>query len=270
MKNFTILFIAILFLLLGCRDEIFISDNSQPNDEYYKTINFSKLKNELSLNSTFNNSNVSKTLTKIIESRSIGLTSKNQSLKDDFITSIDTENIIKIITKKGLVTYTLNVVTKDSTKSRHFYQLVLISEENKFDYKLIKYTLNHKFHFSDFKKDKSRIKVEEITIDGNPLNGRTSKMQCATLSYVEVTWAACIHHGKYVPEPGCDGGHWEYTLKSENLCSSEGDGNSGWVDSPLGDDGSSGGVGPGGTSSYLGSIPTNPTIVTPATLIMNF
>lgn len=269
-----------VFLLHSCRTDIENNVQKTASEQpYSKLITLDNLNIELSSNYTYQKSKVSS----IIKKKTL----LNENFKfaedihnKDFITSIDTKNIVKVEKSNGLKTYTLNVKTKDNRKVRHFYQLILIAQNNNFDYRLIKYIPSDDFNVSNIKTENFRGEIIVYNIDGIPNNGsiKMGKMEaenstegCVINASIEKVWEKCSIHGFYSPNPehGCDGGHWEYQLVINSTCSggSTDDTFTGWnYNHPT--DGPSGGGG-SGSGSFNGSIPTDPTYIMAADLIIS-
>lgn len=277
-----LLFVFSVFLLQSCRTDIENNGQKTVSEQpYSKLITLDNLNIELSSNTTFQKSKVSSIIQeKTLSNENFKLAEDNYS--KDFITSIDTKNIVKVEKSNGLTTYTLNVKTKDNSKERHFYQLILIAQNNNFDYRLIKYIPSDDFNVSNMKTENFKGEIIAYNIDGLPNDGSikmgrmgidNSIQNCATIAYIEKVWAKCSIHGYYSPKPeyGCEGGHWEYDLVISTSC--DGGGSdvpppSGWdYGSPSAGD-TGGGLG-GGSGSYNGGIPTDPTYILAADLIIN-
>ncbi|MFN3272845.1 MAG: DUF6973 domain-containing protein [Cloacibacterium caeni] len=277
-----LLLVFSVFLLQSCRTDIENNGQKTVSEQpYSKLITLDNLNIELSSNTTFQKSKVSSIIQeKTLSNENFKLADDNYS--KDFITSIDTKNIVKVEKSNGLTTYTLNVKTKDNSKERHFYQLILIAQNNNFDYRLIKYIPSDDFNVSNIKTENFKGEIIAYNIDGLPNDGSikmgrmgisNSIQNCATIAYIEKVWAKCSIHGYYSPKPeyGCEGGHWEYDLVISTSC----DGGGIDVPPPSGWDygspsaGDTGGGLSGGSGSYNGGIPTDPTYILAADLIIN-
>jgi hypothetical protein len=140
--------------------------------------------------------------------------------------------VVKLISKDNLITYTVNVKTNDTDSRSHFYKLVIITQGNKHDTKLLKFLPNvieDNTANSSFKGT-----ILNISLEGNSLSAKS----CGLTFTVEV-FVPCIIHGELSPNDGCWGGHWE----TQVVDGCGGGGATTWTDN-------SGNIGGGGDGSY--------------------
>jgi hypothetical protein len=159
-------------------------------------------------------------------------TTQSNSKSNPLSVELSNSDVVKLISKDNLITYTVNVKTNDTDSRSHFYKLVIITQGNKHDTKLLKFLPNvieDNTANSSFKGT-----ILNISLEGNSLSAKS----CGLTFTVEV-FVPCIIHGELSPNDGCWGGHWE----TQVVDGCGGGGATTWTDN-------SGNIGGGGDGSY--------------------
>ncbi len=158
---------------------------------------------------------------------------------------ISTNDITKVISTNNLATYTINVKTNDNDLRPHYYRLVLITQNQNYDFKLLKFIPNVvDDNLPVHVNSKYNGTIENISFSENPITLKS----CSTVTYREDYWAPCVKHGHYDATNGCDGGHWETRIVTQSFCTDI-SGGGGWTSDPYNT---------GGGGSYEGSYPIDP------------
>ena len=238
-------FFILIFGIHSCSNDELILDSEKPNHE---KLSLDKFKQEI-LSKLAPKDPVLNNLQKGNKHQS---SSRNSSLSIELIDS----EILKTISLNELETYVIPVSTNDSDSRPHYYQLILITQKDKWDYKLLKF-LPTVTNTKNDKRSKYEGTIEVIPFSSSQISNREDACQ-AYIVESEV-YIPCIRHTGYHPD--CWGGTWETRFDIVIEC---GSGTGGGGDPFIGGGGGSSYEGDTtGTSTYGGgswtASPTSPT-----------
>ena len=121
-------FFILIFGIHSCSNDELILDSEKPNRE---KLSLDKFKQEILSKLALKDP----VLNNLQNGNKHQSSSKNSSLSIELIDS----EILKKISANGLETYVIPVSTNDSDSRPHYYQLILITQNDKWDYKLLKF-----------------------------------------------------------------------------------------------------------------------------------
>ncbi|MES2813038.1 MAG: hypothetical protein V4670_11255 [Bacteroidota bacterium] len=170
-QQYKLLVFAILLSISSCQNEDNILDNLDQQNPFIQKIEYSSFLKELNYFKI-----QSDKLTQDIfysQNKASGKFGNDQITLD-----INKKDVLKIIGANNLITYVFDAKTNDLDTREHYYKLILIAQNDKFDLKFLKFLPNEVDNLAPSNL-KFKGTIIAIPLKANPLNSKG----CQTVTY---------------------------------------------------------------------------------------